>query len=669
MPADAPAAFFSYCREDSDFALRLAGDLKAAGANVWMDQLDIEPGMPWDREVEDALANCARLLVILSPVSVKSDNVRDEVSFALSKQKRVVPVLYRECEVPFRLARLQHIDFRTDYARGLKALLKVLGVDQPPQPVAPAQPEATEATKAGQPAVLDGFERQLTAEHERILNERRVAVEQAVAEVERRAAEQARLEEERKQAVERARLEQEQGKAAEKARLEQEERGRLATLAAAEKAQLEQKESERKQAVEQARLEQERRASQERVRQEEIERQRIAAKEQRRLEQEGTQQPTAPGPALRSQLPVWGKAVIGSCGILIIALLIWWASRRPSSEQAAKAQARIETIGATASGPSNRSLGVTLIIYQYSTPEDRQILVEAFQRGSNIGLVNALGKLKAVGHLSMPGTLGLDVSYISAIPTSTGRKIRFITNRQLMFGEEYTDSPSHHPNLTAGEFELSDQDMNKSTGVLYPTAQLGIDADGQLSINPQGDPWRLGNVTDRGRAPVGEAARIEAIDASTMQFGKSFGISLVIYQYSTPADRSILVDAFRKGSNQGLLNALGRMKAVGHLSMPGTLGLDVSYVNVVPTSTGRKILFVTNRQLLFGEAYPDSPAQRPGLTAGEIDLNDQDMSKSTGLLYPTAQFGIDGTGQLSIDPLNLWRLSDIIDWKGTPSGN
>jgi len=108
VAADAPAAFFSYCREDSDFALRLAEDLKAAGATVWIDQLDIEPGMPWDREVEDALAGCARLLVILSPVSVKSENVREEVGFALSKQKRVVPVLYRECDVPLRLARLQH---------------------------------------------------------------------------------------------------------------------------------------------------------------------------------------------------------------------------------------------------------------------------------------------------------------------------------------------------------------------------------------------------------------------------------------------------------------------------------------------------------------------------------------------------------------------------------
>jgi len=103
----APAAFFSYCRDDSEFALRLAEDLKAAGANVWLDQLDIEPGMPWDRAVESAVTNCPRMLAILSPTSVNSENVRDEISVALSKQKRVIPVLYRECDVPFRLARLQ----------------------------------------------------------------------------------------------------------------------------------------------------------------------------------------------------------------------------------------------------------------------------------------------------------------------------------------------------------------------------------------------------------------------------------------------------------------------------------------------------------------------------------------------------------------------------------
>ncbi len=70
--------FFSYCRDDSEFAIRLAEDLKAAGAGVWIDQLDIEPGMPWDRVVENAVTSCPRMLVILSPVSVNSD-VRDEV--------------------------------------------------------------------------------------------------------------------------------------------------------------------------------------------------------------------------------------------------------------------------------------------------------------------------------------------------------------------------------------------------------------------------------------------------------------------------------------------------------------------------------------------------------------------------------------------------------------
>src|SRR6266581_929596 len=95
VDTDALAAFFSYSREDSDFALRLAADLKAAGANVWLDQLDIVPGQRWDQAVEDALTTCKRMLVILSPASVNSMNVMDEVSFALEERKSVIPVVYQ----------------------------------------------------------------------------------------------------------------------------------------------------------------------------------------------------------------------------------------------------------------------------------------------------------------------------------------------------------------------------------------------------------------------------------------------------------------------------------------------------------------------------------------------------------------------------------------------
>ena len=130
LATEPQTAFFSYSRDDSEFALRLAGDLKAAGANVWLDQLDIAPGQRWARAVQDALNSCQRLLVILSPSSVNSTNVEDEVAFALEEHKTVIPVFYRDCKVPFQLRPFHYVDFRTDYEHGLKILLKTLRVEQ-----------------------------------------------------------------------------------------------------------------------------------------------------------------------------------------------------------------------------------------------------------------------------------------------------------------------------------------------------------------------------------------------------------------------------------------------------------------------------------------------------------------------------------------------------------
>jgi len=162
----------------------------------------------------------------------------------------------------------------------------------------------------------------------------------------------------------------------------------------------------------------------------------------------------------------------------------------------------------------------------------------------------------------------------------------------------------------------------------------------------------------------------ETIDATaygtSTQLGRNIGITLIIYEWSTPEDRQVLVDAFQKGQNQGLVNALQKMKAVGRINVPGTLGYDVSFIRLIPTPTGRKIRFVTNRKISFGEAYADSQTQSFDLTAGEFDLNDQDKSKSTGVLYPACQFTINKDGELQIElNQNAWRLSNFIDWKGT----
>jgi len=162
----------------------------------------------------------------------------------------------------------------------------------------------------------------------------------------------------------------------------------------------------------------------------------------------------------------------------------------------------------------------------------------------------------------------------------------------------------------------------------------------------------------------------ETIDATAFgtstQLGRNVGVTLIIYEYSTPEDRQILVDAFQKGQNQELVNALQKMKAVGRIQIPGTLGYDVSFIRMIPTPTGRTIKFCTNRKISFGEAYADSQSQSFDLTAGQLELNDQDKSKSSGVLYPAAQFVINKDGEMQLDlNQNPWRLSNIIDWKGT----
>ncbi len=168
--------------------------------------------------------------------------------------------------------------------------------------------------------------------------------------------------------------------------------------------------------------------------------------------------------------------------------------------------------------------------------------------------------------------------------------------------------------------------------------------------------------------------KYETIEATAMgtgtQLGQNAGISVEIYDFSTPEERQILVDAFNKGQNQGLVNALTKMRAVGHISVTGTIGYDLAFVRMIPTPTGRKIRFVTNRLLRFGEVWADSQSTAFNLTGGEFDINDTDKSKSTGVLYPECQLAIDKQGQLQIQlTQNPWNLVDVLDWKGTPGTN
>jgi|SRR5208283_4823596 len=187
-------------------------------------------------------------------------------------------------------------------------------------------------------------------------------------------------------------------------------------------------------------------------------------------------------------------------GLLLTTLLLTAVTLVLSADDG---KVKVGTIDATAMGTSTQLgqiVNVKINIYQFSTEEDRAILVEAYKKGQNQGLVNALTKMKADGHIAITGTIGYDLSYIRLIPTPTGRKIRFVTNRLLRFGEAYYSTQSKEYNLTGGEIDINDSDKNKNSGVLYPAAQLVINKEGQLEIQLRKNPWKLANIIDWNKA-------------------------------------------------------------------------------------------------------------------------------------------------------------------------
>jgi TIR domain-containing protein len=119
--------FISYSRSDQAFALRFAQDLKTAGVDAWVDQLDIPIGQNWDRSVEAAVRDCEGFVIILSPRSAASEHVADEVACALEDHKHIIPILIEKCTIPMRLARLQFIDAISDYDNALARFQLIIG--------------------------------------------------------------------------------------------------------------------------------------------------------------------------------------------------------------------------------------------------------------------------------------------------------------------------------------------------------------------------------------------------------------------------------------------------------------------------------------------------------------------------------------------------------------
>ena len=77
--------------------------------------------------MEKALHECEIFLIILTPASISSENVKDEIGYAIDHGKRILPVLLEECVIPLRLRRFQYVDFtKMEFREGIKRAKQLL---------------------------------------------------------------------------------------------------------------------------------------------------------------------------------------------------------------------------------------------------------------------------------------------------------------------------------------------------------------------------------------------------------------------------------------------------------------------------------------------------------------------------------------------------------------
>lgn len=129
--------FLSHNNTDKPWTERLAtaveADRSGPPLKVFFDKWDVPHGGDIPAELEEGLQNSRYVGLVLSPQSLSSDWVTLERSTAIhrdprARQRSLIPLLRRACDLPDMLARLKYIDFRReqDFDAGLDTLVGIL---------------------------------------------------------------------------------------------------------------------------------------------------------------------------------------------------------------------------------------------------------------------------------------------------------------------------------------------------------------------------------------------------------------------------------------------------------------------------------------------------------------------------------------------------------------
>jgi len=123
--------FLSHSSVDKPFVRMLQQRLMDDGFPSWMDEVEIRVGFSLRRSIESGIVESSYFVIVLSPDAVESQWVQRELDVALLREIRernifLLPVLYKECNIPPMIAPKKYADFRTSFDSGYTDLLEAL---------------------------------------------------------------------------------------------------------------------------------------------------------------------------------------------------------------------------------------------------------------------------------------------------------------------------------------------------------------------------------------------------------------------------------------------------------------------------------------------------------------------------------------------------------------
>lgn len=125
----APLLFISYSRRDAALVDRLELSLQRAGYNVWVDRGNLTGGQEWSAQIQEAIDQCAAMVVVISPDAIRSAEVEKEYQSALKLGKPVFGALARTTyRIPAALRQRPICDHRQGLLFGIFALADALAM-------------------------------------------------------------------------------------------------------------------------------------------------------------------------------------------------------------------------------------------------------------------------------------------------------------------------------------------------------------------------------------------------------------------------------------------------------------------------------------------------------------------------------------------------------------